>query len=601
MLDRILLPLGLLASLATARVFDSLPHPPRGWSYSHAAESTEPLTLRIALRQQNAAALEQVVLQVSNPRHANYGQHLTRDELRSYTAPTPRAVRSVTSWLVDNGVDDYTVEHDWVTLRTTVGAADRLLGADFAWYAGPGETLQLRTLSYGVDDSVAPHVDLVQPTTRFGGPVGQASHIFKQDDFDEQQLKTLSVGFQVMADPPANGPGSIKAACNESGVTPLCLRTLYRVNYKPATTGNLVAFASFLEQYARYSDQQAFTQRVLGPGVPLQNFSVETVNGGANDQQSKLDSGEANLDLQYVMAMSHPIPILEYSTGSRGPLVPTLDQPNANNSSNEPYLEFLTYLLAQPDSAIPQTLSVSYGEEEQSVPRDYAIKVCNMFMQLGARGVSVMFSSGDSGPGNDCVRASDNATFFGSTFPAGCPYVTSVGSTVGFEPERAVSFSSGGFSIYHARPDYQNEVVPKYIESIKASGYEKFFDGNGRGIPDVAAQGARFVVIDKGRVSLISGTSASSPAFAGMVALVNAARKSKDMPALGFLNPMLYQNAAAMTDIVNGAGIGCRKQRTEFPNGARFNATAGWDPVTGLGTPLFDKLLAVGAPGVPNA
>lgn len=69
------------------------------------------------------------------------------------------------------------------------------------------------------------------------------------------------------------------------------------------------------------------------------------------------------------------------------PLVPTVDEPGP--SSNEPYLEFLTYLLAQPDSALPQTLSTSYGEEEQSVPSDYALKICNMFMQLGARGVSV--------------------------------------------------------------------------------------------------------------------------------------------------------------------------------------------------------------------
>ncbi len=74
-------------------------------------------------------------------------------------------------------------------------------------------------------------------------------------------------------------------------------------------------------------------------------------------------------------------------TTAARPLVPTDDEPGP--SSNEPYLEFLTYLLDQPDSALPQTISTSYGEEEQSVPSDYALKVCNMFMQLGARGVSV--------------------------------------------------------------------------------------------------------------------------------------------------------------------------------------------------------------------
>jgi tripeptidyl-peptidase-1 len=310
-------------------------------------------------------------------------------------------------------------------------------------------------------------------------------------------------------------------------------------------------------------------------------------------------AGEANLDVQYVLGVSHPIPILEYSTGGRGPLVPTADQPS-QPGSNEPYLEFLQYILAQPDAALPQTLTTSYGEEEQSVPQEYALKVCQMFMQLGARGVSVLFSSGDSGPGNSCVRNTDNATFFNPTFPAGCPYVTAVGATAGTAPEKAVSFSSGGFSIYHQQPAWQKTAVSTYLAGI-GSTYKAFFTATGRGIPDVAAQGSSFAVIDKGRSARLSGTSASSPVFAGVVALLNAARKSQGQPPLGFLNPWLYNNSAALTDITSGAGVGCQGNKA-FPSaGARFNATAGWDPVTGLGTPKFDKLLAAAAPGVKNA
>jgi tripeptidyl-peptidase-1 len=66
-------------------------------------------------------------------------------------------------------------------------------------------------------------------------------------------------------------------------------------------------------------------------------------------------------------------------------------------NSNEPYLEFFSYLLKLPDSKLPQTLTTSYGEDEQSVPRAYAEKVCQMIGQLGARGVSVLFSSGEYG------------------------------------------------------------------------------------------------------------------------------------------------------------------------------------------------------------
>lgn len=281
------------------------------------------------------------------------------------------------------------------------------------------------------------------------------------------------------------------------------------------------------------------------------------------------------------------------------PLVPTVD--NGFPSTNEPYLEFLTYVLNLTDTELPQTLTTSYGEEEQSVPADYALKICNLFMQLGARGVSVLFSSGDSGPGDSCLSNVDNTTVtFQPTFPAGCPYVTAVGATTSSAPERGVSFSSGGFSILHAQPDYQSGVVDTYLDSI-GSTYAPFFNRTGRGIPDVAAQGQSFLVIDGNRTALLSGTSASSPTFAGVVALLNAARRAQGKPGLGFLNPFLYNNSAAFTDITTGFSSGCRAAGGGLPNsGARWNCTTGWDPVTGLGTPLFNLLLEAAAPGTAN-
>jgi len=260
----------------------------------------------------------------------------------------------------------------------------------------------------------------------------------------------------------------------------------------------------------------------------------------------------------------------------------------------------LTYVLDQDDASLPQTMSTSYGEEEQSVPAEYALKVCNMFMQLGARGVSILFSSGDSGPGDSCVRESDDAPYFQPSFPAGCPYVTSVGATHNVNPEAAVSFSSGGFSSLHAQPAWQAEAVGAYLDSI-GSTYSAYFNASNRGIPDVAAQGSSFAVIDKGRSALLSGTSASAPTFAGVVALLNAARKSQGEAPLGFLNPWLYNNTAAFFDITTGYSSGCTSNSAFGRNGARWNATVGWDPVTGLGTPNFEELLAAAAPGVANA
>ncbi|KAI0378654.1 tripeptidyl-peptidase [Hypomontagnella monticulosa] len=575
----------LFASAASAKVMDKLASVPKGWSEVRQASPDEPVTLRVGLQQQHAAALEQAVIEISTPGHPNYGMHMSRDQVKAYTAPTEKSVSSVVSWLAESGVKS-SVNNDWITFTTSVKTANDLLDANFSWYQyQEGGSPKLRTLSYSVPDELSANIDLIQPTTRFGQLGAKRSTIFEMQVLEPEEEDTIKATMAVEA-----------ADCNPSRITPACLKSLYNIKYKASPEGNLVAFSSYLEEYARYADLQSFETQYLAEASG-QNFSVELVNGGLNDQASRDDSGEANLDVQYVLAISAPVPILEYSTGGRGPLVPTHDQPGP--STNEPYLEFLTYLLDQPDSALPQTISTSYGEEEQSVPADYALKVCNMFMQLGARGVSVLFSSGDSGPGDSCIRESDQAPYFQPTFPAGCPYVTSVGATYNIEPEQGVSFSSGGFSSLHAQPAWQKDAVNAYLESI-GSTYSAYFNASNRGIPDVAAQGSRFVVIDKGRTALLSGTSASSPVFAGVVALLNAARKSQGQPPLGFLNPWLYNNSAALIDITSGYGSGC-SGNSAFRNGARWNATAGWDPVTGLGTPDFPKLLAAAAPGVENA
>ncbi|KAK6857023.1 hypothetical protein PG995_007210 [Apiospora arundinis] len=572
--------LALCAGLVAGRVVDSLDGVPRGWSLVRGAAPSDPIRLRIALRQQRAAALEQAVLEVSTPGHANYGMHLSRDEVRALTAPSRQATTSVTKWVTESGIEPI-LDNDFITIDTTVAKANALLDTSFAWYQyEDSDEPRLRTLAYSLPDDLLMHVDMVQPTTRFGRFSTKKSTVFEVH-YPDDEPTTLAV------EQTADG-----VSC--SPVTPACLKSLYNINYTAPSTGNLLAIASYLEEYARYADLQTFESK-FAPAAKGQNFTVQLINGGLDDQNSRASSVEANLDIQYVLGVAQPVPLLEYSTGGR-PLVPTKTQPT-QPGDNEPYLEFLTYILAQDDADLPQTLSTSYGEEEQSIPREYAMKVCNMFMQLGARGVSVVFSSGDSGPGAYCIRNSDNATFFEASFPAACPYVTAVGGTTGVGPERGVDFSGGGFSTFWDRPAWQEKTVATYLDGIGET-YSEFFNATGRAIPDVSAQASNFAVIDKGSQISVGGTSASGPAFAGVIALLNAARKSQGQPPLGFLNPWLYNNSAAFTDITTGFSRGCSGG---VSGGARWNATAGWDTVTGLGTPKFEALLEAAAPGVPNA
>ncbi|KAK6992573.1 peptidase S8/S53 domain-containing protein [Favolaschia claudopus] len=162
--------------------------------------------------------------------------------------------------------------------------------------------------------------------------------------------------------------------------------------------------------------------------------------------------------------------------------------------------------------------------------------------------------------------------------------VTSVGSTGGIT-EVGSSFSSGGFSNYFGIPSYQSADVASYLAAIGSTNSGRF-NRTGRAFPDVAAQGESFEIAWNNQFGLVDGTSASAPTFASIIALINDQLVAAGKPVLGFLNPFLYSSTgrAAFNDITSGTNPGCNT------NG--FSARAGWDPVTGLGTPDFVKLKA---------
>lgn len=109
--------------------------------------------------------------------------------------------------------------------------------------------------------------------------------------------------------------------------------------------------------------------------------------------------------------------------------------------------------------------------------------------------------------------------------------------------------------------------------------------GNARGYPDVAAIGLDVATVFNGRTFGVGGTSASAPIFAGIVTLLNEARLAVGKGPLGFLNPIFYAHPEAFNDITIGNNSGC--------GSGGFDATPGWDPVTGLGSPNFGKLKEV--------
>lgn len=585
--------LSCLTASVAGQAFERLRAVPDGWRYDGTPSSNQPIRLRIALKQQDEPGFEQALLDMSTPGSANYGNHYgSYREMKELLMPSDDCTASVRRWLQSAGVSEYEQDADWINFRTTVDQANSLLDADFLWYTttddNESDARILRTLQYTVPPSVAEHINMIQPTTRFGGMRSNRATMRAKPAFFETGRMILE----------AIAAGTLDH-CKDA-VTPGCLSNLYNTfGYVPdPKRGSKVAFASFLEQYARYDDLEEFLEK-YAPLSTGQNFSVIPFNGGLNDQSSTEDSGEANLDLQYLLGVSAPLPVTEFTTGGRGKLIPDHSSPDPAENDNEPFLDFLEGILKLDQQKLPQVVSTSYGENEQTVPEPYARSVCNLYAQLGSRGVSVIFSSGDSGVGSACATNDGrNKTHFQPQFPASCPWVTSVGGVNGSLPEEGIYFSSGGFSDFWTRPKYQDAAVGAYLSQL-GNKQAQYFNRSGRAFPDVAAQAENFAVVDKGRVGMFDGTSASAPVFSGVVGLLNDVRLAAGLPVLGFLNPWLYKDGfKGFNDIVDGGSTGCDgNDRFGGPdNGspeipyASWNATKGWDPVTGLGTPDFAKL-----------
>ncbi|KAI0271753.1 subtilisin-like protein [Russula aff. rugulosa BPL654] len=579
-------PLGLATPLTPRwddmRVKHSWGSIPNKWDCQGHPPTGTTIDLRIALKPHREGALIDALYEVSDPNHAKYGAHLSKEQVAELVAPHPDSLELLGSWFEHHEVPTSAVSithgGGWLTIKNVpLTKANALLGASYQNYrhTETNETV-IRTVGYSLPAALHQHVQTVAPTTYFGSP-----RPLRQTSKLAVNAPTLPDGDPELQDSSAIfSPGDpVPDYCSRT-ITPTCLRLLYKTwAYEPqAMSKNKIGITGYLEQYASQSDLTMFLTRFRTDAATA-NFSFVSVNGGINDQSQP--GTEANLDTQYAESITYPTPNIFYSTAGSPPYEP--DEETLTNS-NEPYLDWLDFIMTQ--KTIPQTISTSYGDDEQTVPLDYAESVCNMFCQLGTMGVSILFSSGDSGVGGGSCLSNDgtNSVKFTPAFPASCPFVTTVGGTTQVSPEVAVNFSGGGFSNYFPRPSYQDTAVLSYLNVI-GSQYSGLFNTNGRAYPDISAQAMNFQVVLAGKVVNVGGTSAACPTAASVISLLNDFLISRGNSPLGFLNPLIYFSAAGFNDITSGSNPGCGTQG--------FLATEGWDPVTGMGTPDFEKLMGI--------
>ncbi|KAK4163347.1 tripeptidyl-peptidase [Cladorrhinum sp. PSN259] len=616
----------------TTVILENAKEIPSGWEVQRNATSSDKITLYLSLRDVGLGELKSRLNQRQDPSNSQFGRHMTRDQVHNYLQPKQQTSKAVTTWLKSNGIQNFKTQGGLISFEASAKTVKDLFSADLKYYSysDPSSNTKnapiLRSRSYSIPSPLRNYIDFIHPLTNFMPPP-RPRHPTPKPKPKPKPNPTIPWHWPW---PPKQSPPTPSIVPSQGGggspdgqgeneeyepnlpclltTTPSCIRQLYNITYTPPTTSpSPVRFvvAGFLDQFIHNSDVSSFLSQYTGnPAIDLasipSSFTLTLLNAATNPQSPPSSAGiEASLDMQYALALGYPTNVSYILTGGRATKLSPAGEP-IPEGDNEPYFEFLNYLLSLGDDEIPHVLSISYADDELSVPEAYARKVCDLFAALTARGTTILVASGDggaAGTGHTTCETKDgrggNKKGFVPTFPASCPYVTAIGAVDNVAPPvKAESLSAGGFSNFFLRDGgddgaaaaWQEDAVRQYVATQVSK--EKFglFNEKGRAIPDISAIGSNFQIIMGGEMTEVMGTSASTPVVAAMIALVNDKRMREGKKPVGWLNPLLYSQKVRETlrDVKEGESYGCN-----FGDGTKVNGWAagdGWDAATGLGT-----------------
>ncbi|KAJ3529606.1 hypothetical protein NM688_g7833 [Phlebia brevispora] len=562
---------------------------PPGFVDNGPADPNSVLDLRIALAQSGKDGLIEMFHNVSMPGHPSFGQYLSSEDVLKLTAPAPETVAAVNAWLHGPGLNatTMTLAGDWLRLNMTVGVANTLLDANFSVFTDTKTGARsIRTLNYSIPANLVGHLDFVYPTISSASfPSSVPLHANTTINSRATHIAPGNATIFARADHTGINP----TRCDDRLVTPNCVQRLHGIPAAMVSPpAGSIAVTGMLGYYANKADLVSFLEfyRPDIPAARAKTFGAVSVNGGQNPQDINKAGEEANIDIQYTVGIATGIPTTFYIIGSEDPKI-------------NPFEALLDYFQSVPNHDLPNVLLIAYSANERAFEANAPLllkRICEGYAALGTRGVSVIVSSADAGVGGSSPTAKDNCpdNKFVPVFPASCPYVTSVGSTTiqaGGLYQVAAGFSGGGFSnVFTSMNDFkwQKNAVEGYLQRLNRlhPEYEGLFQSKGRAYPDVSAIGTNVAFDYRNQARMADGTSFSAPIFASIIAMINAERFAVRKAPLGFLNEFLYANPQAFVDIKSGSNPGC--------NTDGFPATPGWDPVTGLGTPVFDALKAAG-------
>lgn len=529
----------LAVSFSVAKEIVGFQKLPVDWSLiEEKLSASKEITLKLALSSKGKANLERTILEISTPKSKSFRKYLSKSQIADIVGLSETDIKRVTNWLSKNGAKSVSVHphRDWISATSTVENIEALFSCKLATFVNK-RTSNVKISaqgSYSIPDDVSDIVDFVSGMTTF--PSGRWQAV--------SSSKTVSADTAVPA-----------------SITPDSIYDLYQVEHTGTHGSKLgsqavVEFGNFAN--FNYADLQTFFQSYQTSLVGETCGVVYGTNNGVVKP-----SVEANLDVQYMMAAGVYINTTDYKITGTGGI-------------EDEFLSYTTLVNSQIDP--PLVHSISYGEYGGSYDNATDQRFSYELQKMGVAGISVLLASGDNGVGCNADGTSEEFDYPSS------PYITMVGATYLDSvtgKEVGATLSSGGFSLDFMQASWQADAVNAYLNSGIALPNEYYY-APGRAYPDVAAFGQNVKVVASGSSEAVSGTSCSAPIFAGIIARLNSELLAAGKAPLGFLNPWLYANPTMFTDVVSGSN--------PYQLCAGFQAAAGWDPVTGLGTPIYPAM-----------
>ncbi|EFX06237.1 alkaline serine protease [Grosmannia clavigera kw1407] len=624
------------------------PHWAEHWSKRSKVPDDAVLPMRIGLTQQNLAAGHDRLMEISTPGSANYGKHMTPEEVHDFFAPSAASVDAVTAWITGHGIAadriGLSVNRQWLQFDATTAEAEDLLYAEFYVFEHASGASDVSTEAYHVPEAVREHIDYVTPgvrlrvrrtekTTTLGSGAVRARTNFG----GVRPLKTKLSSF----------PHPNSSSCS-TYVTANCTRNQYNIPVgTTAAKGNEMGIFESLDVHYSRNDLDVYFS-TLYPHIPNGTYPEERlIDGAIGATEDTTDfvpiELEAPLDFDAAMPLIYPQGAVlfqeddeYYAThgstfmGFWNTFLDAIDgsyctysafnetgdctdpackdpvYPNPNSGGYKGKLQCGVYT---PTNVI----SISYGNSEGYWPDYYIKRQCNEWLKLGLQGTTVLMSSNDDGVGKWCNGPSGNV--FDPDFGATCPYILAVGSTewnraadaTGSEAPNeplvevatARFASGGGFSNVFDVPDYQNDSVAAYFAQVESSlpfqGYNHYVhDGNFSNVTDgLYNRGGRgypdVSAVGDRQVIYANG---SWWLYGGT---------SLAAPVFGSVLTLINEERIAAgkksLGFIHNIIYKHPEAFNDITSGSNpgcgtsgFPAAKGWDPVTGLGSPNYPKL-----------